>query len=120
MEPEAAPVPPETAIRALIEEYRLALETEDLERLAGDVYRGSIPPDDADLLSIWMESADSLDVTMEFQRELAIDGERAEVRVKQKMRFLLSSTHAQRDVGIDISMYFQRVGDEWRLERIER
>ena len=115
-----APVPPETAIRALIEEYRRALEAEDLEWLAGDVYRGSIPPDDADLLSIWMESADSLDITIEFQRELAIDGERAEVRVKQKMKFLLSSTHAQRDIDIDIRMYFQSVGGDWRLERIER
>jgi serine/threonine protein kinase len=119
-EPETPPVPPETAIRALIEEYRGALEAEDFERLARDVYRDSIPRDDADLLSLWMESADSLEITMEYQREPAIDGDRAEVRVKQSMTFLLSSTHAQRDVDINLRMYFQRVGDEWRLERIER
>jgi predicted Ser/Thr protein kinase len=116
---EPASLPPEATIRSLIETYRTALEAEDLERLEVEVYRRPIPDEDADKINLWLGAAEELTIAIEFLQDLDVDGDRAEARLSQNMKFLLSSTHERRDVSVRLRLHFQQVDGLWRLERIE-
>ena len=119
VDPEPAPIPPEAAIRSLIETYRAALEAEDLERLASEVYRRAIPEEDAHHLGTWIERADELSVSIEIETGPDVADDRAQARVRQDMKYSLSSTHEEREFDLSLRMFFRRMEDGWRLERIE-
>ena len=119
-ETEAPPVPAETAIRDLIESYRVSLEGEDLERLAADVYRGPIPEEDADrLFDVWFNAGEEYEVTITLVDDLEVRGDRAEVRIDQNMKFRLSATRDERNRNIRLRMIFRNVDGVWRVERVE-
>ncbi len=111
--------PPETAIAALIEGYRLAIEAEDLSRLSESVYRGAIPTDNREFLELVFQEADGLTVTLETGR-LEMAGDSARVRIKQVMRFVLTKTRQRREFDLDVDLLFERAADGWRLRRFER
>ncbi|NIR45600.1 MAG: protein kinase [Gemmatimonadetes bacterium] len=116
---EGEPRTPAASLASLLDAYRLALEAEDMERLAAEVYRGPVPEDDADILRRWMSNADSMAVTTRIEGEPVIVGDRAEVRVRQMMRYRLASTHERREHALDLRFFFRRVDSVWRLERFE-
>jgi serine/threonine protein kinase len=117
-EPVAPPVPPEVAIRDLIETYRLALETEDTELLTADVYRGPIPEEDGRLFSFWLDAGEDWQITITLRGDIDLSDDSAEVHVRQNMKFKLSATRDDRDLNVDLIMSFANVEGNWRVVRI--
>ncbi len=120
--PEAQPaasVSPDVAIGALLETYRQAIEAEDLERLAVDVYRGPIPGENEEFLRLLFSRAEGIAITTVLE-DLEVAGDSAHARVDQKMDFRLSTTRQRRSLDLSLEMFFARSGADWRLERFRR
>ena len=113
-------LPPEQAIASLLEVYRQAIEAEDIARMRDAVYMGAIPEEDAEYLDLWFRLADEFQVTIDVQDNMSLAGEKAELRIKQKMTYRLQRTGDRRDHTENLRMYFQRGTDGWRLLRFER
>jgi serine/threonine protein kinase len=119
-EATTTPVPPETAIRDLIENYRLAVEAEDTVRLAAEVYRAPIPEPDGRLFRLWFDAGEDWEVTIALDGDLDLREDAAEVRIRQNMKFRLSATRDDRDRDISLLMSFGNVDGVWRVVRIEQ
>lgn len=118
-EPEAV-LTPEQAIHALLESYRLALEAEDTACLNRDVYRDSVPSDNARVLSAWFQGAEGLAVTIE-RETFEVSGDEAVAQIKQTMLYRLASTRERRrPFTLSLRMFFERTEKGWRLVRFER
>ncbi len=116
---EPPPVPPEQAIRALLEIYREAWEAADANRLGQQVYRAPIPEKDGKLINTYFDRAEQFHVELDIQ-DLNISGDSARAQIKQTMSFRLIRTGDRRDSSENLLMYFQRSEDGWRLLRFER
>ncbi len=120
--PEAqpvAPLSPAAAIGALLETYRQAIEAEDLQRLAEDVYRGPIPGENEEFLRMLFSRADGITATVALEG-LEVAGDSAHARIDQEMSFRLSTTRQRRSLDLSLEVYFERSGADWRLERFQR
>jgi len=118
---EAAPAAsdPRAAIAALLEAYREALEAEDLGRLGADVYRGSIPAPDTNLLSYWFDRGAGFRIETEIE-SLIVEGDTAAARVRQKMAFRLESTGDRREITESFMLHFRLDTAGWRLTSLVR
>jgi hypothetical protein len=105
---------PVTVITAVIDDYRAALEAEDLGRMQTQVYQGTIPTSDVEYLQLWFDRTEGLRVEMD---PLTIDFENgtATAVIRQTMNYTLIRTAERRRVHLDLRMEFERRGDGWRL-----
>ncbi len=116
--PSAATAPsPAAAIAALLDEYRQALQTEDLQ-LVRAVYGGNPPAEDLRYLEIWFSRTDELQVDIDPRAIDVLDGN-ARAVVRQTMTYTLSRTQERRTAELTVRMQFERRGDEWLLTRAD-
>lgn len=105
------------AIAALLDEYRQALQTEDLQ-LVRAVYGGDPPAEDLRYLKIWFSRTDELQVDIDPRAIDVLDGN-ARAVVRQTMTYTLSRTQERRTAELTVRMQFERRGDEWLLTRAD-
>ncbi|UCC73258.1 MAG: protein kinase [Gemmatimonadota bacterium] len=111
---EAALVTPEM----VLERYRLALETEDLEDLAR-LYGGEVPAEDLAMLTRIFESADQLQVEME-QKGTRFNGDRRIVEVDFAMRYVLARTRRSNSFTLKLRMTLEEGPGGWQLVELDR
>ena len=110
--------PAETQIAALLDEYRRALEGEDLGQMRDLVYHGELPADDREFLELLFGRTEQLRVETE---PLAIDvqNDHASAVVRQTMRFRLKPSYESKKLRLDMRMQLERQGGGWRVTRVE-
>lgn len=97
----------------VLEQYRLALEQEDLEALA-HIYGGAVPAEDARMLRRIFDSADEIQAEMK-AGDYRIDAGRAIVDVEFPMRYVLARTKRAQQYTLKLRMTLEQVGEGWRL-----
>ena len=112
-------LPPREAILELLEAYRVALESKDVEQLVRDVYGGPIPEADREFLDQLFENAEGIELSLDVG-ELEVSGGQAYADVEQKMRYNLSRTREGRTLDMSLRMFFELIGQSWRLRNFER
>jgi len=114
--PVAVPAP-SAAIAAVLDDYRLALEREDLQSLR-QIYGGELPSDDLDYLKLWFDRTDGLDVSIETP-DIDIQNGNALAVVQQTMTYTLAPTQQRRTVSVTVRMEFVRRNGEWQLTSLD-
>ncbi len=102
----------------IIELYRQALESEDLDRLR-EVYGGEPPAKDLEMLERIFNSAEELQVEMEVG-ELRSEGDRATLDVEFPMRYVLARTKRSQKYTLKIHMTLEHGPTGWRLLAAEQ
>jgi hypothetical protein len=98
----------------VVERYRLALETEDLQELSR-VW----PAEDLDLLTRIFDSADDLQVSMR-NRSTGLDGDLRIENVDFEMRYVLARTGRSRDFTLKLRLTLEEGPAGWQLVRLDR
>lgn len=114
--PVAVPAP-SAAIAAVLDDYRLALEREDLQSLRR-IYGGDLPADDLHYLTLWFDRTDELDVSMATP-DIDVTNGTALAVVQQTMTYTLSPTQQRRTVRLTVRMEFARRDGEWQLTNLD-
>jgi serine/threonine protein kinase len=120
---EPAAVPAEEVITGLIETFRQAFEQEDLERMAGEVYKAAqVPGTDAIFFrSAFFDRADNLRAQAEIRNlQIAQDGSTATADVKLNLTFTQSRMGTSGNQEVTLRMRFVLDAGGWRLERAEQ
>jgi hypothetical protein len=102
----------------VLEQYRLALEQEDLEALA-HIYSGELPAQDARMLRRIFDSAEEIRVEMK-AGEYKMEGTRAIVDVEFPMRYVLARTKRAQQYTLKLRMTLEQLGEGWRLLALEQ
>ncbi len=105
-------------IAAVLDTYRQALESEDMQRVREEVYGGQLPVEDFRYHRIWFDRTDHLKVELN-PRSIDVRDGTADALVRQTMSFRLSRTNEQRRVRLDLRMAFERQGDRWRVSHVQ-
>jgi hypothetical protein len=114
--PVAVPAP-SAAIAAVLDDYRLALEQEDLKSLR-KIYGGEVPTDDLEYLTLWFDRTDELDVSIA-DPDIDFQNGNALAVVRQTMTYVLAPTQQRRTMSVTVRMEFVRRNGEWRLTSME-
>lgn len=114
---QSPPEAPSAAIAAVLDDYRLALEREDLQSLRR-IYGGELPADDLHYLTLWFDRTDELDVSMATPAIDVTNGTALAV-VQQTMTYTLSPTQQRRTVRLTVRMEFARRDGEWQLTNLD-
>jgi serine/threonine protein kinase len=119
-QPEAGePVAPAAEVELVtpdmvVERYRLALETEDLQEL-----RRLWPAEDMDLLTRIFDNADQLQVGLR-NRETRLQGDTRLEDVDFEMRYVLARTGRSRDFTLKLRLTLEEGPAGWQLVRLDR
>jgi hypothetical protein len=114
----AADASPSSSPEWVLEQYRLAVEQEDLEAL-GRVYGGAVPAEDVRMLQRIFDSAEEIQVEMKAD-EYQIEGGRAIVNVDFPMRYVLARTKRAQRFTLKLRMTLEQAGEGWRLVALEQ
>ncbi|NIN73304.1 MAG: protein kinase [Gemmatimonadetes bacterium] len=123
-QPEAGePVPPRAEAELVtadmvVERYRRALETEDVEEL-GRLYGGEVPSDDLELLTRIFDNADDLQVSLR-NRDTRLQGDLRLEDVDFEMRYVLARTGRSRDFTLKLRLTLEEGPAGWQLVRLDR
>jgi hypothetical protein len=98
----------------VVERYRLALETEDLQEL-----RRLWPAEDMDLLTRIFDNADQLQVGLR-NRETRLQGDTRLEDVDFEMRYVLARTGRSRDFTLKLRLTLEEGPAGWQLVRLDR
>jgi serine/threonine-protein kinase len=110
---QPAPANPRPEIERLLETYRRAIESRDLDRL-----RSAYPGITADQQRAWQgffSNVSALRATLEIL-ELDISGDRARARVEATYEYRMNRTETQTFV---FTASFRRGNDGWRMEQVQ-
>lgn len=118
-EPVSSPAEVELVTSDMVlEQYRRALETEDVEEL-GRLYGGEVPPEDLTMLTRIFENADDLQVNMRTGNARS-EGDRRIFDVDFEMRYVLAQTGRSRDFTLKLRMALEEGPSGWQLVRLDR
>jgi len=117
MRPPSAVPTPNAAIAVLLDDYRVALEREDLQALR-KIYGCEPPSDDLRYLKLWFDRTDELDVSMA-SPHIEVGNGNALAVVEQTMTYTLAPIQQRRTVSVTIRMEFVRRDDGWQLANLE-
>jgi hypothetical protein len=113
--------PPEVELvtaEMVLESYRGALETEDVEELSR-LYGGEVPSEDLDMLNRIFESTDDLQVNMR-TRNTRLEGDLRIDDVDFELRYVLSRTGRSRDFTLKLRFTLEEGPSGWQLVRLDR
>ncbi|UCC47468.1 MAG: protein kinase [Gemmatimonadota bacterium] len=102
----------------VLEQYRLALEQEDLEAL-GRIYGGAVPAQDVRMLQRIFDSAEEIQVEMKAD-EYQVEGGRAILNVDFPMSYVLERTRRAQRFTLKLRMTLEQAGEGWRLVALEQ
>jgi hypothetical protein len=102
----------------VLESYRRALETENVEEL-GRLYGGEVPPEDLSMLTRIFNATDDLQVGMR-TRNTRSDGDRMVIDVDFEMRYVLARTGRSRDFTLKLQMALEEGPSGWQLVQLDR
>ncbi|MGD2215432.1 MAG: protein kinase [Gemmatimonadales bacterium] len=102
----------------VVEQYRRALETEDVEGLSR-LYGGEVPPEDLTMLTRIFESADDLQVNLG-NRDTRLQGDFRLEDVDFEMRYVLARTGRNRDFTLKLRLTLEEGPAGWQLVRLDR
>lgn len=114
--PTPADAHPGLAIAALLDAYREALESEDLQYMRDEIYGGDLPVEDSRYLEVWFDRTEELEVQLEPVTVNFEDG-RAQAVILKTMTYRLTRTHEKRTLRLELQMLFEREAGTWRLSR---
>jgi tRNA A-37 threonylcarbamoyl transferase component Bud32 len=115
----ASAAAPHDEVRSVIEAYRKAVEAEDLDALARDIYRAQLPAADATFLGRIFELGDQFSIAIEVD-SLDVADDEARARIQQRMSYRLARNREPRDTNFELELTFRRADGIWRLTGIER
>jgi len=102
----------------VLESYRRALETENLEEL-GRLYGGEVPAEDLSMLTRIFSATDDLHVAMRTQNTRS-EGDRMIIDVDFEMRYVLARTGRSRDFTLKLRMALEEGPSGWQLVQLDR
>ncbi|UCC81652.1 MAG: protein kinase [Gemmatimonadota bacterium] len=102
----------------VVERYRRALETEDVEEL-GRLYGGEVPSEDLELLTRIFDNADDLQVSLR-NRDTRLQGDLRLEDVDFEMRYVLARTGRSRDFTLKLRLTLEEGPAGWQLVRLDR
>ncbi len=114
--PAAAP-PASAVIAALLDDYQLALEREDLQSLR-QIYGGELPSDDLRYLTLWFDRTDELNVSIA-SPVIDIENGNALAVIQQTMTYTLAPTQQRRTLNVTVRMEFVRGDRGWQLAKLD-
>jgi hypothetical protein len=114
-QPAAALVTPEM----VLERYRRALETEDVDELAV-LYGGEVPSEDLGMLTRIFDNADDLQVEMERKGTRNEGDGRQVVDVDFAMRYVLARTQRSQRYTLKLRMTLEESSSGWQLVELDR
>jgi hypothetical protein len=118
-EPVSAPAEVELVTADMVvERYRRALETEDVEELT-QLYGGEVPSEDLELLTRIFDNADDLQVSLR-NRDTRLQGDLRLEDVDFEMRYVLARTGRSRDFTLKLRLTLEEGPAGWHLVRLDR
>ena len=108
---------PSAAIALLLDDYRLALEREDLQSFR-EMYGGELPSKDLRYLKLWFDRTDELNVSIA-SPNIDVENGNALAVVQQMMTYTLAPTQQRRTVIVTVRMEFVRRDGDWKLANLD-
>ncbi|HSG82791.1 MAG TPA: protein kinase, partial [Gemmatimonadota bacterium] len=114
-----SPVSAEDQLAAVIEQFRALLEQEDLDGIASEVYGGSIPDDDADLVNYIFRQAEEISATSTIE-SIEVDGTSATADAQFDLEIRNARTDQRNELQLKLRFNFDFTPEGWRVRRMRR
>jgi serine/threonine protein kinase len=109
----------EDQVSALIEQFRVLFEQEEIGRMGSELYGGEVPESDADLMNYIFGLAEGISATSTVER-LEVEGNTATADIRLDLDFRNQRTGSNQDMDMRLRLDFQSASDGWRLRSLRR
>jgi serine/threonine-protein kinase len=113
------PVSAEDQLAALIERFRVLFEQEDLDRMASEVYGGSIPEEDAGMMDYIFRQAEEISATSNIE-SIEVEETSATADAQLDLEIRNARTDQRSNLQLKLRFNFDFTPDGWRMRRMRR